>query len=715
MDMTATQIARELDISRSYLYYLKNNGAFQVELDENGRPRWTRQVCETVRQLLKERKIPAEEKQEESYKTIHINNRRYLGNKYKLLDFIRSIVKEQCPGIRTVADIFAGTGAVASAFTDKKLMTNDLMYSNYICHVAWFDSQSYSEEKLLELILDYNTVPVDEENYMTENFSDTYFSREDCARIGYIRENIETLYGTGTINRRERALLITSLLYAMDKIANTCGHYDAYRQGVKFERRLTLALPQPSQHLNANNLCFNEDTNQLVRRIEADLVYIDPPYNSRQYCDAYHLLENVARWEKPKVYGVARKMDRTALKSDYCTARAAEAFEDLVKHIHAKYILLSYNNMARKGNERSNAKISDEDILRILEKKGEVHVYSESYKAFTTGKSDIKENEERLFLCKCRDYHKEPVPSPLNYTGGKFKLLPQLLPLFPQDMDQMVDLFCGGCNVGINAPTSKVLFNDTNPWLTGLFEVLKDQEEQEVFRQTGDLIERFGLSKSWEHGYGYYHCENSGDGLASFNREPFLKLRKAFNGKKERDGEYYLMLYVLIVYSFNNQIRFNRKGEFNLPVGKRDFNLRMQQKLQAFMRRLKCGDYRFSNQDFRKIRPEDFGEGTFFYADPPYLITCATYNEQKGWTGKDEEELLAYLDRVDACGHSFALSNVVEGPAGKNEILLDWVERNRGRYRMISLDFGYSNSSYHKKDKKGREREVLIVNYGQPH
>ena len=327
MDMTATQIARELDISRSYLYYLKNNGAFQVELDENGRPRWTRQVCETVRQLLKERKIPAEEKQEESYKTIHINNRRYLGNKYKLLDFIRSIVKEQCPGIRTVADIFAGTGAVASAFTDKKLMTNDLMYSNYICHVAWFDSQSYSEEKLLELILDYNTVPVDEENYMTENFSDTYFSREDCARIGYIRENIETLYGTGTINRRERALLITSLLYAMDKIANTCGHYDAYRQGVKFERRLTLALPQPSQHLNANNLCFNEDTNQLVRRIEADLVYIDPPYNSRQYCDAYHLLENVARWEKPKVYGVARKMDRTALKSDYCTARAAAAFK----------------------------------------------------------------------------------------------------------------------------------------------------------------------------------------------------------------------------------------------------------------------------------------------------------------------------------------------------------------------------------------------------
>ena len=175
------------------------------------------------------------------------------------------------------------------------------------------------------------------------------------------------------------------------------------------------------------------------------------------------------------------------------------------------------------------------------------------------------------------------------------------------------------------------------------------------------------------------------------------------------------MLYVLIVYSFNNQIRFNRKGEFNLPVGKRDFNLRMQQKLRGFMERLKCGDYRFSNQDFRRIRPDEFPQGTFFYADPPYLITCATYNEQRGWTGKDEEELLAYLDQVDVLGHFFALSNVVEGPAGKNEILLGWVKKNQGRYRMIPLDFGYSNSSYHKKDKKGQEREVLIVNYGQPH
>uniref|UniRef100_UPI003FF087A6 DNA adenine methylase n=1 Tax=Lachnospira eligens TaxID=39485 RepID=UPI003FF087A6 len=182
-----------------------------------------------------------------------------------------------------------------------------------------------------------------EDNYMSDNFSDTYFSLDDCRKIGFIRQDIEDKFNSGVINARERALLITSLLYAMDKIANTCGHYDAYRQGVEFEKHLEMYVPQPEPDVNENNVCYNMDTNELAPEIEADLIYIDPPYNSRQYCDAYHLLENVARWEKPEVFGVARKMDRTALKSDYCTQKATVAFENLIDSIHAKYILLSYN------------------------------------------------------------------------------------------------------------------------------------------------------------------------------------------------------------------------------------------------------------------------------------------------------------------------------------------------------------------------------------
>ncbi len=334
-------------------------------------------------------------------RTTEINNRRYLGNKYRLLPFITSVVNSECGNVETFADIFAGTGAVSSAFRDKVVITNDLMYSNYICNYAWFGSEIYDKEKIIDYVARYNDLSLLPDNYMTDNFADTYFSRNDCAKIGYIREDIEDNYSARQINTRERAILITSLLYAMDRIANTCGHYDAYRKGAAFEHEIELCVPLAANDNNPNNKCYNEDANELVKKISADVVYLDPPYNSRQYCDAYHLLENVALWEKPKLHGVARKMDRSTKKSKYCTKDATSAFEELIGNIKARYILLSYNNMAQKGNDRSNAKIADEDIMRILSDKGYVKVFAEDYKPFTTGKSDIEGNQERIFLCSC--------------------------------------------------------------------------------------------------------------------------------------------------------------------------------------------------------------------------------------------------------------------------------------------------------------------------
>lgn len=179
-------------------------------------------------------------------KSTNINNRRYLGNKYKLLPFIKKVVDSECTDIEIVVDIFSGTGAVASAFQDKQLITNDILYSNYISNFAWFSPRKYSRKKIETIIDEYNAMVINEENYMTINFSNTYFSHDDCSKIGYIREDIETKYANKEINERERALLITSLLYAMDKIAKTCGHYDAYRQGVEFDMHLELLLPEAS-------------------------------------------------------------------------------------------------------------------------------------------------------------------------------------------------------------------------------------------------------------------------------------------------------------------------------------------------------------------------------------------------------------------------------------------------------------------------------------
>lgn len=338
-----------------------------------------------------------------SVQTTKINNRRYLGNKYKLLPFITKIVTEYCGDFNSFTDIFAGTGAVASAYINKQLTTNDILFSNYISNTAWFSPENYDRDKLVGLIRDYNDYNSIEENYMTKNFSNTYFSHDICSKIGFIREDIEDKKNSNIINNREYAILLTSLLYAMDRIANTCGHYDAWRRNVDLSAQvLEMRMLAAEENLNANNLCFNTDSNKLAANIKSDIVYLDPPYNSRQYCDAYHLVENVARWQKPEVFGVAKKMDRSSLKSKYCTQSAPKAFDDLISKLDARYILVSYNNMENKGNDRSNARISDEEILTSLKKRGNVQIFSEDYKAFTTGKSDRTDNQERLFLCKCQ-------------------------------------------------------------------------------------------------------------------------------------------------------------------------------------------------------------------------------------------------------------------------------------------------------------------------
>lgn len=331
---------------------------------------------------------------------INISNRRYLGNKYKLLPFIREVVRNECADVHTFFDVFAGTGAVASAFTNCRLIVNDLMRSNYIASLAWFSSQRFSRDKVVKLITYFNSFDVsNQSNYVSENFANTYFSEYVCKKIGFIRETIENMLISGEVNQKEWAIIITSLFYSMDRIAATCGHYDSFIQGADLPNDIVLRMPLLDYPLAENNVCLNADANAIAADFNCDIAYLDPPYNSRQYCDAYHLLENIALWEKPKVYGVARKMDRSTMKSLYCRTTASQQLEQLVSNLNARYILLSYNNNGNKLQIRSNAKISDEDIIRILSARGEVRVFTKDYRPFSAGKGENVGNQERLFLC----------------------------------------------------------------------------------------------------------------------------------------------------------------------------------------------------------------------------------------------------------------------------------------------------------------------------
>ncbi len=304
---------------------------------------------------------------------------------------------------------------------------------------------------------------------------------------------------------------------------------------------------------------------------------------------------------------------------------------------------------------------------------------------------------------------KEIIPSPLNYIGGKYKLLPQILPLFPKISGTFIDLFCGGCNVGINVNADRVILNDTDENLRYLYNTFKNMDKDVLLKMIEDIIEKYGLSRSDIYGYEHYGCE-SGKGLGEYNKRPYLKLRENFNEHTNFDYYYYAILYVLIVYSFNNQIRFNSNGKFNLPVGKRDYNTKMQKKLSDFIDRMKEGNFVITSTDFEVFSLDGYGENDFIYADPPYLITCATYNEQGGWNEDKERALYKFLDKANEQGIRFALSNVLRSKGKENAILLKWLEDNP-QYRTISLDYNYSNSNYQTKDRSSGSEEVLIVNY----
>ena len=196
--------------------------------------------------------------------------------------------------------------------------------------------------------------------------------------------------------------LITSLIYAADKVANTVGHYDAYRENLDTRGRLELQIPNINYSKNINNKVYCMDSNILVNEIKGDVVYIDPPYNSRQYSDTYHLLDNLALWKKPEVFGKAKKMDRSHIKSKYCSKDAVLEFQDLITKLNTKHIIVSYNNTENTKHGRSNAKISFNQIKNILMKKGKTEINQIDFKAFTTGKSKTENHKEILFYCRVK-------------------------------------------------------------------------------------------------------------------------------------------------------------------------------------------------------------------------------------------------------------------------------------------------------------------------
>ena len=303
---------------------------------------------------------------------------------------------------------------------------------------------------------------------------------------------------------------------------------------------------------------------------------------------------------------------------------------------------------------------------------------------------------------------KKFIASPLNYQGGKARILDQLLPYFPTDIDIFVDLFCGGCNVGMNVEAEKVVYNDSSKQLIGLLKAFRRMRPDTIIGGINKLIEEFGFSQTRYHNFAYYGG-GTNLGVSKYNREKYLSLRERFNNYPKIDNQYYILLYTLILFGFNNQMRFNDKGHFNLPVGKRDFNLVIESKLVRFLETLRSQNNELRQGDFRTFDFQMLTDKSVVYCDPPYLITTATYNEKAGWTDKDEIDLLKLLDSLNERNIKFALSNVLTHEGKENTLLERWLEQNDYNVHHLFMDYHYSN--YQKKSKKADSEEVLITNF----
>jgi adenine-specific DNA-methyltransferase len=349
---------------------------------------------------------------EKNYFEIH--NRKYIGAKYRLLDFLSGVILKRLKKIGVFIDGFAGTGVVGHHFNRyaDKVISNDNLYSNYVVNKAFLDTNKDNAclEKLKAVIYKLNKKP-GIRGYVYNHFSGTYFTHENAALIDDVREEIERITNC---TLQEKYILLTSLLYAMDKAANTVGQYDAFLKHIdrsgssesfntgkhlidsNVQKRLTLLMPKIE--FNHSNEIYNEDINDLISRIKGDILYIDPPYNNRQYIDCYHVLENIIRWEKPDVFGKTKKFKRDNLKSRYSKKHQAYiALKDLLHKAQTRYIVISYNN---------EGIIPDEAIYTLLQSKGTLEVIEQEYPVFGhgAGRSVKRPVLEKLYFCKVKQY-----------------------------------------------------------------------------------------------------------------------------------------------------------------------------------------------------------------------------------------------------------------------------------------------------------------------
>ena len=643
-------------------------------------------------------------------------NMRFIGSKVTLLQSITALLNRHLDGDEErFLDVFGGTNTVGAHFKPRYSITsNDALTFSHLNAVARIGLNHtpqfrglqargiHSPIDLLEQSAE-SYIASGEEGYYELSYSPSggamYFTVENAKRLDAIRSTISSWFLNEWITPEENAYLVDALISGIPSISNTTGTYGAFLK--HWDRRALSPLklsPATIVDNQRSNFCFNRDANDLVLERETDIAYIDPPYNSRQYAPNYHVLENIAKDSKPELRGVTRLYDWSSERSAYCAKnKALPTLRKLLRDARAKHVVLSYN---------SEGIIKEEDLIEAafdVAIDGDIEIVRVPYRKYKskmpTSTDDLyeillyirKERAKKRIAPRIASPKSRPgtlIKSPLNYIGGKYRLLPQLMPLLPRQSNTFVDLFSGGANVGINASAEKYLFVDMNDRINELFRALQKTPLEETLAEIRETIKEWNLSKT--------------------NEKAFLDFRAHYNRQPTP-----LALYVLSSFSYNYQFRFNSRMEFNNPFGRNrsSFSSNMERNLVMFTERLQAISAEFQDGFFEDICLDHLTENDFVYMDPPYLITTGSYNDGnrgfRNWTEKSEVALLDLISSLTRKKIPVALSNVLEHKGRSNLILADYIKNEN--LHAHTLNYNYDNASHNSKSKGSKE--VLITNY----
>lgn len=318
----------------------------------------------------------------------------YISSKYSLLSFILDTVKSVVGNDlsdKVVCDIFAGTGIVGRTFKPlvKKVISNDLEYYSYVLNRTYLGISNDISNKE-EYIRKLNDIPLVKDGFIYQNYClgsgshRQYFSDNNGMRIDSARQQIQRWKDSGEISDDIFYFLLCSLLESADKLANTASVYAAFLKHLKKTAQPDLII-KPSEFLADGKYhdVYCENANNLIYEVSGDILYLDPPYNSRQYGCYYHILNTIAEYKSFVPKGVTGQ--RNYSHSDYCSRKIVkDSFESLIKNADFKYIFLSYNN---------EGLMSLEEIRDIMGKYGKYDVVSKDYHRFRADKEENRNHK----------------------------------------------------------------------------------------------------------------------------------------------------------------------------------------------------------------------------------------------------------------------------------------------------------------------------------